>query len=115
MATQTKTRIRVLMRYGLGAGMDQGMERNCNSENHYCSHDNEKDHSAYLTPHALSLALAARGPALRLHNFRSRFESTTRLTHQRPSLSRWGYLRVCREDGSVMGQYEPDGDKHNRA
>ena len=72
------------MRYGLGAGMDQGMERNCNSENHYCSHDNEKGDSAYLTPHALSLALTEGRPALRPHNFRSRFELTTRLTHQRP-------------------------------
>jgi hypothetical protein len=31
-----------------------------------------------------------RQPASRLHNFRPRFESTTRLTHQRPSLSQCG-------------------------
>ena len=52
MTTQTNTRSRVLMRCGLGAG--QGMERNCNGENHYCSHDNEKGHSAKSLPHALN-------------------------------------------------------------
>ena len=58
------------MRCGLDAGQGMEMERNCNGENHYCSRDNEKGHSAYLTPHALSLALTEGEPALRLHNFR---------------------------------------------
>jgi hypothetical protein len=90
MTIQTKTRSRVLMRCGLGAGMEQGMERNCNAENHYGSGDNQKCHSTYLTPHALSLALTEEGPALRSHNFRICFEGSTRLTHQRPSLSQCG-------------------------
>ena len=67
--TQTKTRSRVLMRCGLGAGVDQGMERNYNGGNHHCYRDNEKGHSAYLTPHAISLALTEGEPALRPHNF----------------------------------------------
>ena len=58
------------MRCGLGA--DQGMERNCNSENHYCSRDNEKGHSAESLPHSSSLALTEGEPALRLHNFQFR-------------------------------------------
>ena len=35
MPIQTKTRSRVLMRCGLGTGMDQGMDGNCNGENHF--------------------------------------------------------------------------------
>ena len=42
------------------------------------------------TSHARQITIHAREQELRLHNFRSRFESTTRLTHQRPSLSQCG-------------------------
>jgi hypothetical protein len=78
------------MRRRLVAG--QGMDRNCNGENHDCSRDDEKGHLAYLMPHAPKLALSEGEPALRLHSFRPRFESTTRLTHQRLSLGECGAI-----------------------
>ena len=38
--------------HAFGLGTDQVMDRNCNGENHYCSSDYQKGHSAESLPHA---------------------------------------------------------------
>jgi hypothetical protein len=88
------------------------MEPKSNGENHYCSGDKQKGHSAYLTPHAPSLALTEEGAPLRPHNFRICFE----VFYPPDSPAAFSEsMRAPRKDGLHVGQEEPDGDKHNRA